>query len=119
MDKTIKAEDRAGNVIELKVKRLERQSRSWSGDCQHHKITVDPTLNSVHCDQCGKDVIATAWILMLADHWDYMRHMTELYRRALQETEDRKQCRCQQCGKVTKIVRERRNVIKHTGKIWT
>lgn len=115
MDKTTKVQDRAGNVIELRVKRLERQARTFAGDCLHHKIVVDPTLNTVHCDQCDKDLNATAWILMLADHWDFMRYTTEQYRRAAHEHKERHRCTCQHCGKVTPIVRQRRNVIKYTG----
>lgn len=119
MDRTTKTEDRAGNVIEFRVKALERKSRGYSGDCPHHKITVDPTLNTVHCDQCGKDVIATAWILMLIDHWDFMRYTTQQYKQAMADYEDRKRCTCKHCGKVTPIERHHRNVRPFTGKVWT
>lgn len=109
-DKTIKVEDRAGNVIELRVKARERQLRRLAGECLHHKITVDPTLNTVHCNSCGKDVVATAWIHMLIDHWDFMRYQVQQYKQAMADYEDRKRCRCQHCGKVTPIVHDFRKV---------
>lgn len=118
MEKTTKAEDRAGNVIELRVKRLERRSRQHDGDCVHHSVTVDPTLNTVHCNKCGKEVNATAWILMLADHWDFMRYTVEQYKRVMAEAQERKRCTCQHCGKVTEIKRHRRKVIPYTGIVW-
>lgn len=115
MDKTTKIEDRAGNVIEFRVKALDRQSRRYTGACPHHKITVDPTLGTVHCESCGKDVLSTAWILMLIDHWDFMRYTTQQYRESIADYEERKRCTCQHCGKVTPIVRQHRNVRPFTG----
>ena len=86
----------------FKKKRL-TVARKQLSTCRHRSILVDEKENLVECGECGAKLNPIAILLRFAteeSNWEYQRN--EL-RKVAAKLEKRKQTRCEQCGKITKI----------------
>ncbi|MCD9504549.1 hypothetical protein GLP37_20510 [Photobacterium phosphoreum] len=101
-----------GNVIEFNFsadpKRVfdDIKKTPKYSECQHTRMSLDHSTDTVSCNDCGKS-LSPMWVLSrIAEkhsklYWDY----SDLYKKANKAAQMNK-CKCQNCGKVTKIVKE-------------
>jgi len=88
------------NVISIEVKRKHRFQRNA---CQHHRVDVDETLANVMCRDCGKEVNAIAWIVMMTTEWWRVKDLYQLYKDAAEVWEAKQRTQCQHCKKLTPV----------------
>lgn len=90
-------------IIDIEVKRSEYKI----DDCAHRRIIIDQQLAMIKCRDCGELLDPLRYITDKAFEWkSFVRERNELAeeinntKRLLAE---RKRCRCEHCGKMTKI----------------
>ena len=73
--------------------------------CRHNKFNVDPRLGTVECGICGEK-LNPMWVLdQLCNHESRVWVQYERVRELAIKTRDKLRCKCQHCGKMTRIVR--------------
>lgn len=95
--------DGGAKVISLEVVRASRQSRMMSQQCPHHNCKLDASHTVLSCKDCGKDLNPIEWIVMMTEEWAYVQRLFEQYREMKSRYEGKTRCRCEHCGKLTKI----------------
>ena len=74
-------------------------------ECMHGSYIVDETLNQVECGKCKK-TLNPMWVLNeLARTESNNRYRLADVKRELKETENKMHCKCDKCGKMTRIAR--------------
>lgn len=74
-------------------------------DCYHGHYIVDATLHLVTCGKCNKE-LNPMWVLEDLSRKDSNnRHRLLDVQRELKETEEKMHCKCDKCGKMTRIKR--------------
>lgn len=73
--------------------------------CAHKNITIDDSNTMVHCDDCGEK-INPVWLLgefmRIESQWG--QALARLHRQ-IEDAQRKVQCKCTNCGKMTKIIR--------------
>ena len=77
----------------------------WTEQCRHNKFIVDETLNEVQCGICGS-YLNPMWVLkhLCGHEHRAANHLKELEQQ-VEKTKDKLRCKCQHCGKMTRIHR--------------
>jgi hypothetical protein len=99
----LKLPDDAGNVIELSVVRDSMIARRMIQSCDHHRVSVDETLNEIKCLDCEEKLNPIGWIVMMAAEWARVQRLTTEYREARVAYEAKRRCRCEHCKKMTRV----------------
>lgn len=74
-------------------------------ECRHGSYIVDETLNQVTCGLCKKE-LNPMWVLKdLAMIESNNRHRLSELKRELKSTENKMHCKCDKCGKMTRIAK--------------
>lgn len=102
----IQLPDEAGNVIELSIVRESRYGRKFPGSklCPHERVTLDTTLTSLKCRDCGEGLNPIEYIVMLTEQWHRVDRLYKTYREAHAKYEAKKKTRCEHCSKMTRVV---------------
>lgn len=104
--KKIELPDETGKVISIEVaSQTTRYARRLYKMCEHHRIIVDVTLNSLICRDCNKEVNPVQWVAMMAEDWSRVKRLTEEYNKAAERVEERSKVKCRHCGKMTPLER--------------
>lgn len=101
--------DKDDNVIELKISEKKPEEKSVfqraSRQCYHSHFMVDETLNNVTCGKCKKE-LNPMWVLKeLCQNEAYDRRRLSQLREEVKATENKMRCKCENCGKMTRIAR--------------
>lgn len=86
-------------VISLK----EARNKFRPGKCQHKHMTVDEELNEVECDDCGAKLNPVAVLLRFSQEESRWARQGEELRELHRKLDERIRCKCQHCGKMTRI----------------
>lgn len=73
------------------------------GKCNHRDFKLDETRDVVVCGICSED-LSPLWVLKQfskRESWTH-RRITEA-REALKKAESKNRCKCEHCGKMTKV----------------
>ena len=75
------------------------------GKCQHIGVTYfySEAELTVTCGGCGTQLDPVWVIVQMAQHESRWRDAMRFYQKAKDEHEQRKRCKCNHCGKMTKI----------------
>lgn len=74
-------------------------------ECDHHRVTyqVNPAERDVRCGRCGAP-LNPIWVLeQLARSESRLNEAVEVYQQWKAEHEQRSRCKCQHCGRMTRI----------------
>lgn len=105
-------------VISLDLVRETMMTRTEtrSGECSHIGVEVDPIKATLECTACKAQLSATQWIYQLIEYWthvEYMHNSANRSRAAMElqakKLERKSKCKCQHCGRVTRVVLPRLN----------
>jgi len=92
------------NVIELRLVREAPYARRMGGPlCAHNKVTVDTTLAELVCDDCKVRLNPIEYIAGLIDHWHRVEQRAAAAREAVKLLDAKQKCRCDHCGKMTRV----------------
>lgn len=91
-----------GNVISISIaKHTSRYARRLWKECPHDGIDIDPTLDTLYCRDCGKDVNPVQWLAMMVEEWHRVKALYEKHRQMAEKVEERSKVKCRHCGKFT------------------
>lgn len=94
----------SGNVISIKARRASHSERGIMKDkCLHWHVEFDTAFTTLDCADCKRQLNPIEYLAMLVEHWAYVRRLYEQYREAKYAYEAKKRCRCEHCGKLTKV----------------
>ena len=102
-DEVTELPDEFGNVVSLVVRRAGLQQRRWSGKCLHQKLVVDTSLAKLQCQDCGKEINAVEWIANTTEYYGGLRRERQRYDSAKALFDVKSRCKCEHCGKLTRI----------------
>ena len=91
------------NVISIEVFRRNRQMRRIYEQCPHNGVTVDTSLTTLICRDCGASLNPVEWVASLAEEWDRIKRMTDDYKKATEKYEKLSKTKCRHCGKMTSL----------------
>lgn len=57
------------------------------------------------CRDCGAEIVAVAWIAMLAEHWGRILRLTAEHEAAAEALKKRSNVKCQHCGEMTPVIK--------------
>lgn len=78
----------------------------FAGRCRHSKFLIDETLNTVECGLCHKE-LNPIWVLTECARTESFAKRQLVYVQKLTEKAEKKnRCKCENCGKMTRIQRE-------------
>ena len=78
----------------------------WSKQCRHNRFIVDDTLNEVVCGICG-DRLNPMWVLSeLCGNEHRAAQRLKTLEDMAEKTKNKIRCKCEHCGKMTKIHRK-------------
>lgn len=111
------ADQKGRTVISLAVVRETMTDRAnTGGGCSHVGIEVDPVKATIACTECKAELSPVEWIAQLIEYWHHVSYMHNSYnrsRRAMEmqakKLERKSRCKCQHCGRVTRVVLPRLN----------
>ena len=97
------------DIIEIsskkKSEKLDLVFNRKAKECYHGLYMVDESLNKVTCGKCNKE-LNPIWVLNeLAHKNSKNRHRLMDLKMELKKTEDKMHCKCDKCGKMTRIAR--------------
>lgn len=92
-----------GNIISLDVVRNNMRARMIEKRCPHYRLTVDQALTELNCQDCGVNVNPIVWIADLAELFQALSYERKKLIEARARYEGKKRCRCEHCGKLTKV----------------
>lgn len=73
--------------------------------CSHNKYVIDERLNIVECGICGKE-LNPMWVLkQIADGESRFSRTLDSLKEKIEKTKNKLRCKCQHCGKITRISR--------------
>lgn len=92
------------NVITLSVVRESRRLREIGGTrCSHMNVTTDTTLAELKCGDCGERLNPVEYLAGLAEEWHRIERLYFQYREAKAAYDAKGRCRCEHCGKLTRV----------------
>jgi len=113
------ADQKGKTVISLQVVRETMTSRANYGggdECSHVSIEIDPIKAEISCVKCKANLAPVEWLAQLIEYWHHVTRMQDSYtrsRRAMEmqaaKLERKSRCKCQHCGRVTRVVLPRLN----------
>jgi ribosomal protein S27E len=104
MDETpIDLPDEYGNVVSLVVRRESLSKKRFSGRCQHTKLIVDEDFTTLECRSCGKHLNPVEWLAKVAEFYRGLQRERSRYESAKNRYEAKSRCKCEHCGKITRI----------------
>ncbi len=75
--------------------------------CEHHSVLVDEELWQITCKDCGEVLDPIAYLVRLSNKQSYQGMLCDRYRELVVELQkklrDMNKCKCEHCGKFTKI----------------
>ena len=89
-------------VISIEIAR-QRHLMLKEAECKHTAVRVDRLEAKLTCRTCGKEVNPVEWIAMMGEHWRYVEDLMRRYKSAQASYEAKQRCRCDHCGKITKV----------------
>lgn len=92
-----------GKVIQLSVVRDSLIRRRLTQKCAHLHVELDEALAQLKCLGCGEQLSPIAYIKILAESWRHYERMAQDALRAEKFYQAKKRCRCEHCGKMTRI----------------
>lgn len=93
---TVMATDKVIQVVER-----------FARKCQHNKFILDDQLGYVKCGICGEQLNPMWVIQRFADSEHRLFQHLEKLRNLVEVTKGKARCKCEHCGKVTRIATER------------
>lgn len=91
---------KGGEVIRLEVV---REQRRHAPGCQHHSVLVNVNLAQLQCDKCKALVNPVEWLAQMIEEWHRIADLTLRYKEAEFSYLAKQRCRCDCCGKMTKV----------------
>lgn len=79
------------------------RARCKNGLNHQGKLEIDEEAGTVQCSTCGKFISPIQALVMLAKSETMQRHRLDELNRAIKKAHEKKQCKCQHCGKLTLI----------------
>lgn len=95
----ISLEPERAKIICLK----EARSKYAPGRCKHMNMTVDEELATVQCDDCGEKLNPIALLLRMTHEESRWQQRADDLRDALRRYDEKQRCKCQHCGKFTRV----------------
>ena len=81
--------------------------RRKHNSCQHQKIFVDDSLNEIICQLCGERINPIWWLKKWADEESFLEFRRDRLQEVVDDIEKKEKvknrCKCEHCGKMTKI----------------
>ena len=75
--------------------------------CKHHSVLVDEDLWQITCKDCGEVLDPIAYLVRLSNEQSYQDILCNKYKHLVEELQeklrDMNKCKCEHCGKFTKI----------------
>jgi ribosomal protein S27E len=102
-DRPTDIKDEFGNVISLVIRRQGLKARRFAGKCTHTSLVVDTSLTKLECKDCGKEINAVEWIATTTEYYAGLRYERERYNEAKSLFGMKSRCKCEHCGKLTRI----------------
>ena len=102
-DTPIEFGDQFGNVISLVVRRYGLFRKKYHGACQHRRITVDPEYTQLECRDCGKQLNPVEWLANKSEFYQGLQYERHRWEAAKKHYEVKSKCKCEHCGKMTRI----------------
>lgn len=79
----------------------------FSSRCAHSSFLFDPSFGYVTCAICSKH-LDPMWVIgQFCNEEERMNYQLASLEESVKKTKDKLRCKCEHCGKITKIVRER------------
>lgn len=91
--------DRPATVISLSMAR----SRYMAGKYKHNNLIVDEELNTIECKDCGEKLNPISVLARYAKQETRLQLEQERLRELHQKLDERSRCKCDHCGKMTRI----------------
>lgn len=73
--------------------------------CMHRRFTIDPCERYVRCATCDERLDPMWALSQLANKESGLRRELEHVQKLVDKNEKKLRCKCQHCGKMTKIIR--------------
>lgn len=89
----------SGNVISLELVRASH----YTDPCTHKNVIIRTGLTTISCKDCSKDLNPIEYVAQLVEQWGYVQRLYEDYRVAKAAYEGKARCRCEHCGKLTRV----------------
>ncbi len=94
------------NIISIK----EVRKRFNDSICNHRNILVDERLMTLECADCGEELNPIHYIASLARRECTAKYnvtaLVERIEKLDKKLKDKNRCKCEHCGKLTKIVKD-------------
>lgn len=112
------ADQKGKTVISLDVVRENMVTRNAvvGSSCSHMSVEVDPIKATIECRDCKAALSPVEWIYQLIEYWQHVTYMHESANRSraamelqAKKLERKSKCKCQHCGRVTRVVLPRLN----------
>lgn len=81
----------------------EVRSRYSLGKCKHRRLLVDQDNAFVECKDCGEKLNPIAMLSRFANEETRWNMERENLNKALEKFREKSRCKCQHCGKMTRI----------------
>ncbi len=91
------------NVIVLDVVRDNMRMRRYLKECAHRKTKIDTTLSRLVCSDCGEHLNPVEWLAQVAELFEGLAQERARLDTARARYEAKQRCRCEHCGKITKV----------------
>lgn len=90
------------NVVEITIARRSKYVRKES-ECRHQRVELDEMLLEVTCRDCKVRINPVQF--MIDRHQQFQRHIDqyERYRAALAAYDKKTRCKCEHCGRITRV----------------
>ena len=88
-----------GNVISIKTKRDDFSLKK----CKHRNIEIDQSLYYVKCIDCGETIDPVYFLHSLALEENILKWKITELQEELKKLENKKRCKCEHCGKMTRM----------------
>lgn len=102
-DTSEKFQDEFGNVVSLVLRRQGLRARQFEGKCLHQRVVVDTSLTKLECSDCGKEVNAVEWVANTTELYAALKYERQRYDTAKTLFDVKSRCKCEHCGKITRI----------------
>ncbi|EGR3042398.1 hypothetical protein ACOJUY_004334 [Vibrio alginolyticus] len=84
---------------------IENKSEPRHDECQHLRLSIDQSTNTVWCKDCNEK-LDPMWVLnrIAEKHNQFYWNYSELYKKSKKAAEMNR-CKCQHCNRMTKIIK--------------
>lgn len=103
----VKAPPPSADVIELSVVREGRLLRGMQQKCSHNRVSLNALLTTIECKTCKAHLNPVAWLIDHSEYWTYVKRLVAEYNEARERHAMVSRCKCQHCGKMTRVPKDR------------